>query len=151
MCSEDCKGVFHYSLILIRDKVFSNKESLVWQNRSPWQFQVRLVDQEVQIKLLMDNMLESLHPAMQGWKVRRALAIRKMEGQNINPLKKRIIQSVSRSYLFKPQWGAGKQIRCVCRVGLHPVWLYPLSETWMYHLWIRTLAPRIILKVQPLL
>ena len=75
-----------------------------------------------------------------------------MEGANINPLKKRIIQSVSRSYLFKPQWGAGKQLRgpthpqeyCffgVCGVGLHPVWLYPLSETWMYHLWIQKVGP----------
>ena len=27
-----------------------------------------------------------------------------------------------------------------CSVGLHPVWLYPLSETWRYQKWIRTLA-----------
>jgi hypothetical protein len=29
MCAEGCEGAFHYSLKLIRDKVFSNKDSLV--------------------------------------------------------------------------------------------------------------------------
>ena len=57
MCAEGCEGVFHCSLILIKEKVFSNKESLVWQNRSPGQCGVRLVDQEDRIKFLGDKML----------------------------------------------------------------------------------------------
>jgi hypothetical protein len=38
------------------------------------------------------------------WKWYRDQAIKKMEGENINPLKKRIIQSVSKSHLLKPKW-----------------------------------------------
>ena len=66
MCAEGSEGLFLYS------KVFSIKESLVWHNRSPGQFGDRLVDQEDQIKLLMEKMLESSPPAVQGWKVRRS-------------------------------------------------------------------------------
>jgi hypothetical protein len=67
--------------------------------------------------LLKEKMLKSSPPAVQGWKVHRretvavqvdyiwfrALFVKKIEGQNINPInkstQKSIIQSISRSYL----------------------------------------------------
>ena len=36
MCAEGCEGVFHYSLIFIRDKVFSNKKKFSVTKQISW-------------------------------------------------------------------------------------------------------------------